>query len=579
MNQTRPSDVHAMRNRLVERKSRARSIAGAVRGSLVGLSLMLAVSVFSAHAQPSKADVAASDIQRVIAAPIRPSDGSLIDRAMLERFYGIRAFHPAWSGSPAAERARAVAMGTLAAAPEHGLDADDYAVATRVERPWPASAGAAAESDVRLTDAVLRYMHDVRLGRTSPAAVYRDIALPMQAYDAVRALQEALAGGDLQRLLEELPPPGEQYAALKAALARYRALAAAGGWPQIPSGATFDAQTHDPRNALLRRRLAIEDPEISSTADPAQSDDLDRAIRRFQARNGLDVDGRVGLRTLAALNVSARARIEQLRVNLERWRWLPRSFEPLYVTVNVADARLAVIDGEKPLLTSRVVVGDRRHPTPIFRALATQVTVNPPWNVPPSIARAEILPRLRRDPGYLRAENMILLNGPPDDPHGLTVNWRALSPARFPYRIQQLPGPGNALGAVKLELPNRFDVYLHDTPAKALFARSDRALSHGCIRVEAISPLAAIALGGNPEGVAELREAMSVAPETRHLTLRRPLPIYVLYWTAVANADGTVGFRDDIYRRDERLLAVLDQLRPRASVPMASTGCPGQASG
>ena len=555
---------------------------GAQRVALASILLMAACALPSVQAQPTRTDrdSVASGIQRALGAPIPQLSPRPIDHAALERFYDARDFHPAWAGNAAAERARAAALTALAMASEHGLDPSDYAVPGMAERPWPVSAEAAAQSDTLLTDAFLRYMRDLRLGRTAPAAVYQDVDLPAQSYDPVPALQRALAVGDLQPLLADLPPPGLSYAALKTALGRYRALAVGGGWPQLPPGATFDAYAGDGRALLLRRRLAIEDPDLSPTPAPTRPDDLDQAIRRYQARNGLDVDGRVGARTLASLNVTARQRVDQIRANMERWRWLPRRFEDRYVTVNVADAQLEVIEKGVPRLASRIVVGDRRHPSPMFRAMATEVTANPPWNVPSSIARAEILPRLRRDPNYLRTENMVLLNGPLGDPHGLAVNWRAVSGARFPYRIQQLPSPRNALGAIKLELPNRFDVYLHDTPAKGLFARADRALSHGCIRVQQILPLASVALTGDAtQGIAALQEAIASA-ETQHLVLPHPLPIYVLYWTAVANADGTVGFRDDIYHRDERLLAVLDQRRPQpyASVPVASVGCPAQRS-
>jgi murein L,D-transpeptidase YcbB/YkuD len=488
----------------------------------------------------------------------------------LHRFYGEGDYTPGWT-----TELRAAAVRALDAADGHGLDSDDYRVG-EWRRPWPSDATEGARRDSLLTVAFLRYMHDLRLGRTVPSDVYRDADWPRDDYDAATALNRALAANNLAALLDGLPPPQPQYARLEGALARYRDIVAAGGWPIVPGGPTFSAFDADSRRTVLARRLVPEDPDFRGGSDDAGA--LDEAVRRFQRRHGLDPDGRIGAKTLAALNVPAVERVAQIRANLERWRWMPRSGPRRRIGVNTAAAELEAFDGNEVVLRSKVIVGDRRHPTPLLMATVIAVTVNPPWNVPPSIARNEILPRVRKDPSYLRSQSMVLLNGPRGDPYGDSVNWRATSSIRFPYRFQQLPGPKNSLGALKLELPNRFDVYLHDTPAKGLFARSDRTLSHGCVRVDQILAVAAFALGGDAEQSRSMLVAEIAAGKTHTIPLATPLRIYLGYWTASVGADGEMAFREDIYGRDAALLAHLDGRRAETAMSTAG-GCPATPLG
>ena len=245
-----------------------------------------------------------------------------------------------------------------------------------------------------------------------------------------------------------------------------------------------------------------------------------------------------------------------IAANMERWRWLPRTLEPDRIVINAADASLKLWLGDRPVLTSRVIVGKPRTRTPMLRAEGAGLTLNPAWTVPHSIAVKEILPKLKRNPGWLASQEMILLNGPPDDPHGLHVNWRAIPAGTFPYQIRQIPGPRNPLGQIKLELPNRFDVYLHDTPGKSAFTRPVRALSHGCVRVEQILPLASYALKADLSAEEEIAQAVGTG-EKQYLPLTRKLPVYFLYWTAFPDEAGKIQFRPDIYGRDRRLIAAM----------------------
>jgi len=439
-----------------------------------------------------------------------------------------------------------LALAALAHADADGLDPARYRVTADAH-----GAG--------LTAAMMHYMQDVRAGRPELEGLDADVALPRTAYDAAAALDTAVRQGSLGALLAGLAPPQEQYAKLKAALARYRAIAADGGWPILPPAAPADFVGH--YGSVLRQRLAFED-----AAAALPDADLPEAVKRFQARNGLDPDGVVGAKTLAALNISAAARADTIAANLERWRWLPRALEADHIAINVPDAKLELRLAGQVVLASRVVVGRPHDPTPILRAEGAGITVNPPWNVPASIAVREILPKLKVNHAYLVSQDMVLVNGPPDDPQGLHIDWRAIPAGRFPYQVRQIPGPRNALGRVKIELPNRFDVYLHDTPDRSAFARPSRDLSHGCVRVEQILPLASYALSGDTVSVERITVAIDTG-ETQHLPLKKLLPVYFLYWTAFTSRDGTVQFRPDIYGRDRRLIAAM---RPEAMAMAAA---------
>ena len=459
----------------------------------------------------------------------------------IREFYQKRSFSPAWSATDAK-----ILLGVLGQAAGEGLDPADYAVPQESD---PAS------HDMALTRAAIRYVEDVRIGRPQLKSLDSDVGLPAPAFDAAAGLAQALQTHHLALFLAEAPPPSPQYAALKRALSEYRTIRDRGGWPQLPPSVTKELAADG--SEAVRNRLIVEDPKLA--ADP--DEDLTVALKHFQSRHGLAEDGRLGPRTYAALNVTADTRVGQIIANMERWRWLPRAFEDNYIAVNVPDASLTLVLQKHAVLTSRVVVGKPKSPTPIMRAEGAGITVNPPWNVPQSIARKEILPKLKANPRYLKSEDMILLDGPAGDPYGLKVNWRDIPANTFPYHIQQHPGRNNALGTIKIELPNRFDVYLHDTPAKSAFALSTRDISHGCVRVQRILPLASYALSQSLDAMVTISDAVSTG-ETRYLPLQKKLPVYFLYWTAFADSDGSIQFRSDLYGRDERLIAAMNKNKP-----------------
>jgi murein L,D-transpeptidase YcbB/YkuD len=456
-------------------------------------------------------------------------DGQSLDSIALDRLYALRQSRPAWIGDAGNAKRADFVLGRLEHAEQDGLDPIDYHVEwLRILR----LGNDQMAFDRALTDALIHYAHDLRKGRVEPDLTDQDIALPGATFDPVQAVADLIENPDLDAGFAALAPPQPDYTRLKSALRRYRAIAAAGGWPVVP-----DFAKDDPRLAILGARLAAEGFAVPA----ARGSDLKPAIKAFQMHHGLEPNGRITDRTLEALNVPASTRVGQIIANMERWRWLD-PFGPYYLLVNVPSAQLTVYRDGEVILRSKLILGKPATPTPMFRAEVTGITVNPPWEVPTSIIRKEILPKLHSDPGYLRRENMVW--GPDGG-------------------IRQLPGPRNSLGRLKVEMPNEFDSYLHDTPQRSMFARSERFFSHGCMRVEQIVPLVSILLTGDPtEDESELHDLISRG-STRHLAVSENPPVYVLYWTALANEDGSATFLPDIYGRDESLLTAL---RNRAMV-------------
>jgi murein L,D-transpeptidase YcbB/YkuD len=476
--------------------------------------------------------------------------------ADLRRLYEAFGHQPLWHLHPADDRRLQTVSSLLATAARHGLDV------AQPENAKTDSAEALAEHDLSLSKAVLEAAEGLRFGRLSRRERSHDWHIESDRFDVVGSLIQSLKTNTLATFAESLPPPHGQYHALLEAQQRYRHIVADGGWPIVRGEAELVLTGGDARLADLRKRLLIEGDLAAITDDPGA---LAEAVLRFQLRHDLEPDGRVGGQTLAALQVSAAQRLMQIEANLERWRWLPHALGDSHIFVNVAAARLALVQDGAPVMQMRVIVGDRLHPTPVFAASVTSVTLNPPWNVPPGIAAREILPRLKRNPGYLAANDMVIV-GRPNDPFGAAVDWRSLSSTRFPFRLQQQPGTQNSLGRLKLEMPNRFDVFLHDTPARALFARNQRALSHGCIRLERPVDLAGVLLG-RPD-----LESQIASGETQGIPLPRRVPVYLTYFTASVGDDGRAHFHHDLYGRDAPIERAL--MRDR-HIQVATRGAPG----
>lgn len=509
-----------------------------------GLVAYTATSRAGDAADPAPVLASAADtqtvLQRIFTAK-RPKDAA----SAVYAFYAARDFRPVWTGSEEARTRAARALFALRHADRQGLSSADYLVPMPRPHGRSKAARAAAAYDVALTDALFRYAHDVSLGRVAPYAVYKDVRLPIRTFNVGQALGDALDDDGLDRFFADLPPPHPEYGKLVAALAHYRAIAEAiGGWHALSA---------HPSQEKLVARLDFEDPDLAKIANPS-ADDVSQAMMRFQARHGIETDGKLGPATLRALNVPISRRVKTIIANLERWRWLPRHFEDRYIAVNVPAQSVAFMVDGKAAMHSKAVVGRKTMPTPILRAQIAAVIANPPWDIPDDIAAKTILPHLKRDANYLKTRNMTLVDAPED----AEINWRKVKGKSLPYQIQELPGPNNALGQVMFDMPNDFYVYLHGTPNQDLFARDDREISHGCVRVENVAELAALTLSDTTSDAEETVSDAIGTGATQRLALDAPTPVYMLYWTASAEPDGTAAFFPDRYDRDKPLIAALD---------------------
>ena len=486
--------------------------------------------------------------------------------ALLTRFYRERRMAPLWV-TPAGAAARgAELVAVLQAIGQDGLDREDYEAGALATLLAAREAHRLAALEVRLSLALLKVAADLAAGRLEPSKVDPEHFIYPDEVDRAEVIRAAAEAHDIGAFVAGFRPAQDEYRRLRAALADLRA-AAAMSWPRVAGGPTLDPGVRHARVGQLRARLrATADlpPEVAGGAGAADPDLYDAtllaAVKRFQARHGLEPDGRVGSRTLAALNVPVESRIRQVMLNLERRRWMPDQLGERHVFVNLADFHAKVVVGPKTVFDTRVVVGAPYHRTPVFSAEMTYVVINPYWYVPPGIARNELLPKIRQDPGYLSAHRFEVLSDWSDnaallDAHA--IDWKLVSADGFPYQLRQKPGPGNALGRIKLMFPNRFNVYMHDTPARALFEENVRSFSHGCIRVERPEELGAVVLGQQPEWSLDRIRAAIDSGQRRIVTLIEPLPVHITYLTAWVNKDGSVHFRDDVYGRDARLAAAL----------------------
>lgn len=453
---------------------------------------------------------------------------------------GLAAGAPAWAQQPAviAPPAAAapvapptlspaqaeVALAVLREAHLHGLRPQDYL-------PAHPSDGAA------LMQGLARYAHDLKVGRLALGDFPANWAVRPQPYDPAPELARALAEDRLKAWLDGLAPRYAGYVALTRGLARYREIAAAGGWKTIPAGSSMAIGSTDPRVPALRARLAAEDPQLTDLTSPTFDTALQEAVVRAQKRFGLKPDGVVGNGTLAFLNQPVGQRILQIIANLERWRWLPATMPATRVQVNSGAAIVTLFRDDKPVLSMKAVSGKPGDETPMLVSAIHSVVINPPWNVPTRIANEELWPKQRRDPGYFARNDYVVL---PTEGGG--------------SRVQQKPGPKAALGRFKFDFDNPFTVYLHDTPSKGTFDLYARQASHGCVRLEKAQLLAEALLASDPKWGREGIEAQLATGKTLRVSLSEQVPVYILYWTAFAGADGQMHFRADPYNWDRLLL-------------------------
>ena len=415
----------------------------------------------------------------------------------------------------------ALAVKTLNAADTHGL---------------PRQHVSADDPPEQITDALLRYAKAVHVGRLGLGDFLPEWGVRPPPYDPRADFAAAVTTDRLGAWLDSLPPPYSGYNGLRRGLANYRAIAAKGGWKTVPDGPDFGLGEKGPRAAALRARLAAEDPGVDASGPATVDADLQQAISRAQRRFGLKPDGVVTAETLAALNQPVGQRVLQIIANLERWRWLPPTMPASRVQVNSGAAIVTLFQNDAPVLSMKAVSGRPGDETPMLFSKIHSVVLNPPWNVPSSIATKELWPKEKRNPGYLARNGFVVIK---TDGGG--------------SRLQQKPEK-SALGRYKFDFDNPYGVYLHDTPTQATFSRYGRQASHGCVRLEKPKALAEALLASDPKWTPDAIAAALDKGDTLRVRLTEQVPVFIFYWTAFAAPDGSMNFRADPYNWDRLLL-------------------------
>lgn len=531
----------------------------------------LALAVWTAPVAPAQADVQAHifDIFDSLNQGLQPlgMEQGLYASDTLTRLYSRRDYQPAWDSYEAIEPV----LAELRASRDEGLEPDDYhySVLKSLEAEYFSARDQhtrdrlRATFDVLLTDGVLLYGRHLQEGKVDPGRVEATWNFSRPDFEpalVVERVQEALAAGNVVERLQAFKPQMRAYGLAKAELARYRALASQYEFKEIPVDTVLRPGMRHDNVVALRTQLArlgypVEDVDDGTLYD----DDLVAAVRDFQQLHTLDADGIVGKGSFRELNTPYADRIDQLRLNLDRLRWIRNDITDQMVIVNIAGFEVYYFEDNALVWESDVMVGTIKHQTPIFRHEITYLEFNPTWTVPRSIISRSLFPKFNGNPEYVRSAGYKLYDRDGVEVDPFTLDWSRYSASRFPFRVVQQPGPNNALGRVKFMFPNQYAIYLHDTPARALFSRTSRAFSSGCIRVRHPLQFAELLLA-NENGWDRARIDATIENGNRRVVrLGSPVEVMLMYWTASPTPDDRIQLHPDIYDRDARTLALLDE--------------------
>lgn len=497
----------------------------------------------------------------------------LYSSQVMPRFYASRDFRPAWIQDESLSSNGLELLNYIRRVDEHGLRPQDYHlqliekyVAGLITFQTPVEQNL-VHLDILLTDAFLLLGSQMYFGKVDPLKEGADWKIQRKE-PGLRLdlkLERALYNNNIASVLDSLQPLQASYVVLKQKLAFLRNLEG-NDWPVLRLSGSLKPGEKGTIVVGIRNRLKQLGFQVSDTTSDIYDTDLERVVKVFQAERGLGTDGVVGKGTLEALNRKPGKLADDVRVNMERLRWLPLNKPERFILVNIANFELDLLHRSDTIISMRAIVGKEYRKTPVFNGRMTYLVFSPTWTVPPTIMRNDVIPELLKGPDYLGRKNMVLLRPDGTEIAYGDVDWSKISKKNFPYMVRQNPGPENALGRVKFMFPNEHNVYIHDTPTKGLFSQEGRAFSSGCVRVEQPFELAQVLLADLPDWTSErIREAMNRDREQR-VNLKSPIEVVLIYLTAWSDGNDRVHFRKDIYKRDEMVLHALNQKPTRRQV-------------
>jgi murein L,D-transpeptidase YcbB/YkuD len=418
-----------------------------------------------------------------------------------------------------------------------------------------------ARLDVVLTDSLIRLGYHLLMGKVDPESLDGNwnMSRELLKMDSILKMSAFIDNAQVTGLIAGFRPQAYFYRDLKQALANYRKIQAEGGWPQVVAGEVLKPGMITPRvRSIIQRLYVTGDMPAVSLESTLYNAAVETGVKQFQQRHGYKVDGIVGKETLAAMNVLVKDRIDQIRVNLDRARWLLHDLPQDFVVVDIAGFNVRYIRSGQEVWKTRAIVGKTYRKTPVFRSHIRYIIFNPTWTIPPTILNKDILPKIKKNPEYLQNANMLVLNQQGNQIDPVTIDWSQYPGKAFPYLIRQQPGKNNALGRVKFMFPNKHAVYLHDTPSKSEFEKTERTFSSGCIRIQNPLHFAELLLASKPGWSREKVNKVVESHAPTHVNLARPLTVMLLYWTAEVDSEHRVIFKQDIYARDGAVLTGLN---------------------
>lgn len=484
---------------------------------------------------------------------------SAMDWPALNAFYTSVQYRAIWIDDPNQSMDLDGFIGLIGQAHVHGLPSRNYhlrAIQQQLSRTQPEER---IWLELLLTDAFLKYATDLGTGHLDPASIDSAWHIERPTLDAAGLLKRIIQHGNLVETLESLAPTGPDYALLKNALQAYRSLRQQDSWPLIPRGPVLERDMRHPHVALLRSRLIAEGDLLpAETVDPDFFDEpLEKALKQFQYRHGLEPDGSFGPESRKTANESIDHRISQIELNLERQRWLPHKRGQLHIEVNLLDFSLDVLESDQPILSMPIIIGTRDRPTPSLANSISYLVLNPEWNIPDRIATEDLIPSQIQDTNFFEKLDIKAMTGWGSLAQETSINeidWSQWVSGESPYRLVQRAGDKNSLGRIKFMFPNPFHIYLHDTPYPELFNRRIRTFSHGCIRVSRPIALANTLLERLPHENSIVVQDEIKTGETKIIHLPTPVPVYLIYKSVWVDPAGLVHFRDDLYNREQRMM-------------------------